>query len=190
MKKTLIAGIAGGVILFIWSFLAWVILPLHEPTLHKLPNEDAVIAALQSNATAKGIYLFPRSPGMSADKPTMDAWEQKLKRGPTGMLIYDTAGTDPFMTSQMASGFLLDILSALVVAWFLARSTAMNSSYLARVTYCGMFGVFVSVFTHLMSWNWMGFPMDYTIGLIIDGIVGLLLAGLAIAAIVKAPKTA
>ena len=76
MKKILIAGIAGGIILFIWSFMAWVLLPLHEPTMHKIPNEEAVIAALQSNVTAKGVYIFPKSPGMSADKATMDTWEQ------------------------------------------------------------------------------------------------------------------
>ena len=190
MKKTLIAGIAGGIILFIWSFMAWVLLPLHEPTMHKIPNEDAVIAALQANVTTKGVYIFPKSPGMNADKPTMDTWEQKLKRGPTGMLVYDPAGSDPLMTSQMAGGLILDIFSAMVVAWFLGRSTAMNSSYIARVAYCGMFGVFVSVFTHLMNWNWMGHTMEFTIGLIIDGIIGLLLAGLAIAAIVKTPKAA
>ncbi len=92
------------------------------------------------------------------------------------------------MTGHMAGGVLLDILSALVVAWFLARSTAMTSSYFSRVVYCGMFGVFVAVFTHLMNWNWMGFPMDFTSGLIIDGIVGLLLAGLGIAAIVNRQK--
>ena len=113
-----------------------------------------------------------------------------LKRGPTGMLVYDPAGSDPLMTSQMAGGLILDIFSAMVVAWFLGRSTAMNSSYISRVAYCGMFAVFVSVFTHLMNWNWMGHTMEFTVGLIIDGIIGLLLAGLAIAAIVKTPKAA
>ena len=106
------------------------------------------------------------------------------------MLIYDPAGSDPMMSGQMVVGLILDILTAMVVAWFLIRSTAYGASYISRVAYCGMFGIFVAVFTHLMNWNWMGHPMDFTIGLIIDGILGLLLAGLAMAAIVKAPKTA
>ncbi len=72
-----------------------VILPLHEPTMHKIPNEDAVIAALQSNVTAKGLYIFPKSPGMTADKATMDTWEQKLRRGPMGSVGYDQRDLTP-----------------------------------------------------------------------------------------------
>jgi hypothetical protein len=92
------------------------------------------------------------------------------------------------MPRQMAVGIILDIIAACIVAWFLARSTAMNATYLSRVTYCGMFGIFVTFFTHLSYWNWMGYPADFTTGLIVDAIVSWLLAGLGIAAVVKAPQ--
>ena len=189
MKKNLIAGVVGGVILFVWSFLAWVVLPLHESTIKAIPNEDAVMGMLQQSMTEKSVYIFPRNPGIKADQAAMDAWGQKMKRGPVGMLIYDPVGMEPMMPSQMVVGFILDILSALIAAWFLARSTAMASSYVARVAYCGMLGIFVSVFSHLMNWNWMGFPTDFTTGLVVDSIISWILAGLAIAAFVKAPAT-
>jgi hypothetical protein len=51
-----------------------------------------------------------------------------------------------------------------------------------------MFGLFVTFFTHLSYWNWMGYPGDFTSGLIVDAIMSWLLAGLGIAAVVKAPK--
>jgi hypothetical protein len=188
MKKTLIAGLVGGVILFVWSFLAWTVFPLHEPSLHRMTNEDAVIAALQPQLRDKAVYMFPKGPGMSADKATMDAWTEKMRRGPTGLIFYDPQGSDPMMASQMVIGLILDILSAALIAWFLARSTAMTASFLARAAYCAMFAIFVSVYTHLMSWNWMGYPVDFTVGLILDGIIGCFLAGLGIAAIIKPPS--
>jgi hypothetical protein len=188
MNKSVVGAIVGGVILFVWSYLAWVILPLHGPSLHQIANEEAAIQALQSHLDGKAVYSFPRNPGMSADKSAMDGWTEKVKRGPNGLIVYDPAGVNSMMPSQMLSGLILDILSAWMVVWFLARSIALNASYLARVAYCGMFGVFSSLFTHLMAWNWMGFPIDYTSSMIIDAIVSWLLAGLGIAAIVKSPR--
>jgi hypothetical protein len=185
--KSIIGGIVGGVILFGWSFLAWVILPLHEPTLHKISDEEAVVSALQSHLGEKGVYALRKNPGMN-DKAAMDAWTEKVKRGPNGLIAYDPAGSDPMMPGQMAVGLVLDILAAWIACWFLARSIALNAPYLARVAYCGMFGVFISVFSHLMAWNWMGFPVDYTSAMIIDSMVSWILAGLGIAAIVKAPR--
>lgn len=187
MKKTILGALAGGIILFVWSFLAWVILPLHAPTLHEIPDEDAIIAVLKPALSSKAVYAFPHNPGMSADQAAQNAWTEKSRRGPGGMIIYDPAGQDPMMSGAMITGFIIDFLSALVVAWLLARSTAVSSSYLGRVAFCGMFAIFAIVFNYLTMWNWMGFPADFTTALSVDALIAWLLAGLAIAAIVKAP---
>ena len=189
MKQIILGGVIGGVIFFVWSIMAWVILPLHEPHLHRIQNEDAMISALQPLLSDHAVYMFPKGPGMSGDKAAMDAWAEKMRRGPTGLIIYNPKGTDPMMPSQMVIGLILDILSAALIAWFLSRSTAVAASYFARVMYCAMFAIFVTVYTHLMSWNWMGFPGDFTSGMILDSIVGCILAGLGISAVVKPPKT-
>ena len=189
MKKIVIGGLIGGVILFVWSFLAWVILPLHTPTLHKIANEDAVVSALQPALPDKAVYIFPHNPGMSADQAAQNAWMEKTRRGPAGLIIYNPAGSDPMMTSQMVIGFIIDILAALLVAWLLTRSTALASSYFGRVAFCGMFAIFAMLFDYLTMWNWMGYPGDFTIALIVDGLIAWLLAGLGIAAVVKAPRS-
>ncbi len=187
MKKTLIASLAGGLVLFVWSFCAWVVLPLHSSSIKAIPNEDAFMSMMQQSAMSKSVYIFPSNPGMKADEAAATVWQEKMRRGPTGMLMYNPGGEDPMMTGQMVVGFILDVLSALLAAWFLARSTAVAASYMARVAYCGMLGIFVSVFEHLMNWNWMGTPTDFTTGLIVDSIISWILAGLVIAAIVKSP---
>ncbi len=187
MKKVFLGGLVGGIILFLWSFLAWVILPLHSPTLHEIPNEDAVISALNLALPAHAVYTFPHNPGTSAGEAAQNAWAEKVKRGPGGMIIYSPSGADPMMAGQMVGGVIIDILSALIVAWLLTRSTALTASYLSRVAFCGMFAIFAAFFDYLTMWNWMGFPADFTTALIVDGLIAWLLAGLAIAAIVKAP---
>jgi hypothetical protein len=184
MKRILIAGIVGGLIMFAWGVIANALIPLHTPSLHNIPNEDAVVTALQTNLSTPGVYLFP---GMPADRQqsTMDAYIQKYKRGPLGMIIYRPDGADPFMAGQMITGLIIAFLSAILAAWFLSRSTAMMSKYLRRVIYCGMLGIFISVFANLNYWNWYYYPLDYTTANIADTIIGWLLAGLGIGAIIK-----
>lgn len=194
MKKIILGGLVGGVILFVWGILAWVVLPLHDASLRRIADEDTVITALRSSMAAEGVYVFPAMPeqsaGMTAQQreAAMASWTEKYKRGPIGLIIYDPEGANPFMPSMMVVGFILDFLSALVAAWFLSRSTAVVSSYTARVAFCGMLGLFASLVTHLTYWNWMSFPRDYTTAMVLDAVVGWVLAGLGIGALVKAPK--
>ena len=184
MKRILIAGIVGGLIMFVWGILANAVIPLHTPSQHSIPNEDAVVTALQTNLSAPGVYLFP---GMPADRQqsTMDAYIQKYKRGPLGMIIYRPEGADPLMIGQMITGLILALISGILAAWFLSRSTAMMSKYLSRVIYCGMLGVFVTFFIHLNDWNWYYYPLDFTTANIADTLISWLLAGLGIGAIIK-----
>lgn len=184
MKKIIIAGIVGGLILFVWGFLVNAVIPLHSPSLRSIPNEDAVIGVLQSTLITPGVYIFP---GMVTDKQpsSIEAYTQKYQRGPLGMIIYRPTGADPFMASQMIVGLLIAIISGILAAWFLSRSTAMMSKYFTRVIFCGMLGVFVTFFIHINSWNWYFYPLDYTTANIADTILGWLLAGLGIGAIIK-----
>lgn len=187
MKQLLLAALLGGIVLFLWGWLSWSIIPIHNASLLSIENEDAVIAALHVNMDRKGVYAFPAMPTIQ-DPTIMDEWEQKYKDGPVGMIIYDPEGTEPMKPDQMIIGFILGCISAFIVAWFLSRSTAAMASYFARVAYCGMFGIFIALVSHLTNWNWMGYPIDYTISWIADSIIGWILAGTVLAAIIKIQK--
>lgn len=137
MKKTLLGGLVGGLILLVWGVIAWMVLPLHESSLRRIS--------------------YPQ-------------------------------GSEPFMPARFLIGFIVNFIAAFFAAWFLARSTAAASSYMARVAFCGMLGIFASFAVHLPYWNWMYFPFDHTTAMIADTVLGWVLAGLGIAAIVKPPK--
>jgi hypothetical protein len=47
--KVLLAGIFGGIVMFIWTSIAHMALPLGEAGLGEIPNESAVLSAMQSN---------------------------------------------------------------------------------------------------------------------------------------------
>jgi hypothetical protein len=189
MTRTLLGGVVGGFILLIWGMLAWMVLPIHNDTVKNLPNEQAVVAALQGTPGV-GVYAFPGRPTDSSDKAAMDAYMERYRRGPMGMVVYDPNGMDPMMTSNMIIGTIIYILAALVAAWFYKRSTAITGTLLQRLSFFGMLGVFLSLATYFANWNWMGFPLGFTTSMAVDTIVGWLLAGWGITLVVKPPKKA
>jgi hypothetical protein len=188
MTRTLLAGVLGGFILLVWGILAWMVLPMHKDTIQKLPNEDAVVAALQSTP-GQGVYYFPAMPENTSDKAAMDAYTERYRRGPMGMIVYDPNGGDPMMVSNIIVGLLIYILAALVAAWFYERSTALAGTLLQRLSFFGMLGIFLSLATYFANWNWMGYPLSFTTSMALDTIIGWVLAGYGISLVVKPPKT-
>ena len=53
----------------------------------------------------------------------------------------------------------------------------------------GLLGLFAALVTHVAYLNWMWFPVDHTLAMSADVVIGWLLAGLAMAAIVGPQKT-
>jgi hypothetical protein len=61
------------------------------------------------------------------------------------------------------------------------------TTYGTRVMIVVLIGLFAEIYIDLPYWNWYGFPMNYTIGHLLGGILSWAVAGLAMAAIVKRP---
>ena len=59
MKKLLIASSVGAVILFVWSAMAWTMLPLHHHTFMYTPNQDPIMEAINQNLDESGVYAVP-----------------------------------------------------------------------------------------------------------------------------------
>lgn len=191
MKKIILAAVVGGLILWVWGFLAWAVLPLHNATMRAFPDEMAAMDQFRRELPGPGVYVFPMMPDPSsaADPAVTDAamteYTARYASGPTGWLFYDPAGKDPFMVNQLIAGFFIFAAAAGLVAWLLSRSTAAAGSFLSRVAFCGVIGLLIAVGTHLSAWNWMDHPFDWTRAMMIDSIVAWLLAGAGIAGIIR-----
>ena len=92
-------------------------------------------------------------------------------------------------TGVLVTGFLIDLLAATLVAMLLSSVGSCGQNYWCRVGFIASLGVFTALIGHLSYWNWMHFPLGYTLAFVLDVIIGWTLAGLAIAFIIR-PKTA
>lgn len=189
MRQFLLGGLVGGILLFVWGAVSWTVLPFSISSLHRVSGEDALLGAMKASMGAKGVYYLPAMPPKSGvpanDEQMQKQYNEKLKAGPTALVVFNPRGSEPLRTDQMIYGLVDDFLCTLIGIWFLMRSTAYASSYIARAAYFGMFGVLVSFFVHLTNYNWFDYPADYTVAMTLDAVLAWIVSGLGVAAVVK-----
>ena len=184
MPRILSAAVAGAVVYFVWQMATWMFLPIHGHTVNAFPDEDAIRDALTAQNLETGLYSAP----FGSDEEMMDpesAFTKKHQAGPIFNVFYRKEGSEPMPPLMMVTGLVTDFLAALIVALLLSCANGCCASYGKRVGFVTAFGIFLALTAHVSYYNWMRFPVDYTLMFIVDAVVGWLLAGLAIAAIVK-----
>ena len=183
MGRLLVAGLLGGIAMFIWSSLAHTALPLGSVGLQEMPDDAAVISSLQGALGDKaGLYMFPGS-GMGVD-PHDDAAalkvvEARTKSGPSGLLVYHGPGRDTAMGPYIGKELALEIFQTLILAWLISKLAV--SSFGGRTLAAVAVGGMVAVATNGSYRIWYGFPADFTYAAILIQLVGYALAGLVIA---------
>ena len=191
-KKILIGGIVGGIVMFIWGAVSHMALGLGEAGIKQLPNEDAVLAPLPANLKESGFYFFPgmdQTPGMTKEqqKASEENWKKKYTTGPSGVLVYLAHGGEAMSPKQLLTQFATDLITSLLAACLLAAAAGALTGYGGRVLFVTLLGCLPWLAVNLPYWNWYGFPIDFTLAALADGVIGFFLAGLVLAAMVKRP---
>jgi hypothetical protein len=187
-KRVILAGILGGILVFNWGYVAHMVLPTGEMGVHALPDEASVIATIRSTMKAPGFYLFPdMDKSGKASESEQQAWAEKAKQGPVGVLIVRPDGREFAMGPLLLTELGTNIASALIAALVLSQVRA-GASYWTRVALVTLLGVFALVTVVVPFWNWYSFPADFVASEAIEHIAGWFLAGLAMAAIVRSPR--
>ena len=188
IKRVFIAGLLGGVAMFIWGSVSHMALGLEESAVKDLPNEGPITAAMQVGIKEPGFYFFP---GMEVNaKATKEEkaaaqkkWNEKYAAGPRGVVIFYPTGQNfnfpKKLALQLAAQIAVGILLAIIVAQSASRSYAGR---LAMVTLIGLIPFLMSGFPY---WNWYAFPRDFTVVEFIDRVLTIFCGGLVVAAMAK-----
>ncbi len=175
MKNCVLAVVLSAVVLFVWGFVSWTILPWHNMVANRFEDESAVSTVLKENATTAGIYYLPFA-------------QEDLKPGEVFALANVLPdGLDANMGRMMGVGLLGQAVSALLVLLLLGNTS--NLDYWGRVRFVALAGVAIGFVSHFPYWNWFGFSTSYTLVIILDSLVAWLLAGLVMAKYVEGQST-
>jgi hypothetical protein len=124
---------------------------------------------------------------MQGTKEDMDAWSEKYRTSPAGIMIYKPQGGEMMPPSMLITELITNILAALIAAFLLSRALGGLGGILGKAVFVSLFGLFAGVEIDLSYWNWYGFPTSYTLSYIAQHVIGWFLAGLVLAWFLKKP---
>ena len=183
--KILLTGILGGIVMFIWTSVAHMALPLGEAGIREVANESAVLSAMQSNiGDQTGLYIFP-GPGVEKNATRQEKNEamkhmaEKMATNPSGILMYHAPGRPFTIGKWLGIEFGTELLEAILVVFLLVQTRIVSFS--GRVGFVLVAGILAAITTNVSYWNWYGFPCVYTASYMFIQIVGFLLVGVVAA---------
>jgi hypothetical protein len=176
--RILLAGLAAGIAMFVWSSIAHLATPLATMGISTLPDESVTVGNLASAIGDKGgLFLFPSNMGASPSSSAATA--------PGGLLVFNPKTVTTMQPKTLIIEFLTELAEGLIAAWLLAQ-TALTA-YAARVGFVAAIGLAAAITTNIPYWNWYTFPLAYTFGYALTEFIAYVFAGLAAAAVLR-PK--
>lgn len=179
--RILLAGILGGIAMFIWTSIAHMALPLGEAGINEMPNESTVLSAMQSSMGDKtGLYIFPglgvgKNATRDEKNEAMKQTQQRIAANPSGILMYHPPGRQFAFGKSLAIEFGTEVLQAILVIWLLTQTRI--GSIGGRVGFVLIAGILATITTNVSYWNWYGFPGVYTASYMLIELVGFALVG-------------
>lgn len=168
MKKTIIASVVGGLILFFWQFLSWTILDTHRPMQNYTPKQQEILDFLGQNLE-DGSYYLPTLP----QGASMEENEKLMKESvgkPWAEIRYHKA-MNANMSLNMIRGLLVDILVVFLFCSYLLKSSLDFKSTLISALVFGLIAYLITDYTKQIWFE------TNTIPDLIDAIVGWALVG-------------
>lgn len=187
-KRVFLAGVLGGIAMFIWSFIAHDLLPLGEIGMRQFRDEGPMLDAMKTNlGDAEGLYHFPghRAGPNATRQEKEDAMKRAMEKaasGPSGILLYHPTRQFSF-GKLLGVEFATELIEAILVVFLLAQTRV--SSFGGRVGFVFVAGILAAIATNVSYWNWYGFPSVYTASYMFIQVIGFLCVGLIAALVLR-----
>ncbi len=186
MKKFIIGSVVGTLIIFIWSFASWKILPIHVHSFNHTPAQDTVLKVLDKALPTSGSYLLPNPDNREVESVTPEYKAADKKNmtemvGKPSAIIFFTKKTGAMDPMQIVRGLIIDLFAVMSACIILMLTTDRLKTFFMRWWIIMLIGFIVALNSYMLDWNWMGFPWHFIKRELIDvfvewGLVGLWLA--------------
>ncbi len=182
MKKSLIASIVGGLIIFFWQFLSNAALDLHRPASQYTPEQDTIMAFLSTHLK-EGKYFLPNTPDNATSTEKQKLMEDSGGR-PWAIIDYkEQMNTN--MGMNMIRGLLTDIIMVWLLCWILLKGRF--ESFNAILTTSVIIGFMSFLYFPYANFVWYESPGIYAD--LLDYIAGWALCGIWLGYYLKGKKT-
>lgn len=176
MARTLLGGLLAGVALYLVGFIFWGT-PLSQLAYNRLepPQSAAVQQALAEQLTRSGTgtYLVPAMGTAQGDI--------LYARGPVATVHFNSAGFPIVDSAALGTGFLLAIVTGLIIALALGAIGARVTDFFSRAQVAILFALAATLYTEIGQPIFNHYGYGYWIYLFLSDFIGLSVAGLIVA---------
>ncbi len=179
IKRVLLAGLAGGLVLIAWAFVANAFFGLSARLLmNQVRDEGFIFSVLVAAVPGPGVYIVnPPIEGPEGFAP--DAPVFSVLAGDVG---HGAAGTG------MVIGIVLAFVLALMVAGLMASaSDRVLSRYWKRAAFVATIGLLLALVGDVSRWGIGGYPLDTALALGVNRFGSWVVVGLVMAWILRPP---
>lgn len=120
MKKLIISALVGGLILFIWQSLSFMMLQLHNSEMQYTPQQDEILEALKASGIEEGEYFLPTTPTNTPSEEERVAYMEKYTGQPWARISYHES-MDMSMGMNMIRGLVANIFAVFLLTWLLLK---------------------------------------------------------------------
>jgi hypothetical protein len=140
MKKLLIGSFVGALILFIWQFLSWTTLNIHESNFQYSENQEAILESL-SSSLKPGTYYMPTVPPDASEEVYKQAMIDSEGKPWAVVQYHDSLEFN--MGMNMFRGFAINFVTLMLLCWVLLKITPTSfSTILITTLSIGFIGFF------------------------------------------------
>jgi hypothetical protein len=170
-----LAILLSSVLVFIVSAIVHMVLKYHNKDYTRLPNEDAVRAAIRSGNPLPAQYIIPYCAEMKQmENPEM---KQKYTEGPVAVINLMRPGV-PRMGKYLVQWFLFSLVVSFFIAYITAHAIPSGAKYLEVFRIVGAVGFLAYAAGQVPAAIWMGKPWRVAWKEVFDGLLyGLVTAG-------------
>ena len=178
MKGIIVGALLGAVLMFMWGFLFWGVLPVGATAISGVEDQAGLQAELAKRIPQSGVYMLPYAQDQS------DAEYQALHaKGPIVTIHYRAEGSEPMSPGTFAMGYFHEFIVLLIMGLMLKMAAV--ASFGARFVVVFMGGIAGSVFSTFSGPIWWLNPWSMAWTNTIYEVVAWLLAAVVLAALVK-----
>ena len=173
IKKIIVSGLLGGLVLIIWTFVVNGILGFRTSLdMKTIADERQVYELLKSNIVEPGRYTV--NPELTPGGPFPD-------NEPVFSVIYGGMGHEA-AGSLMLIGLIIFLIAPIIGAWLLSHASEnVLSSYTCKVSFFTGIGILFALFSDLSSYGIGGYPLGDALLLAGHSIIVWTLVGLVVA---------
>jgi len=192
--RHLLAAFVGAIVVFMWGFTAWAAADIWSFAFAKTTDEVAVHDTIRTQFPQDGAYFIPRMPKPSEcdqstpeGKAQWDAFEKRLKDGPTALVLVRRDGLAPIEVKELVRGFGIEFGASLLFACILS---AVAGGFVRRVFLGFTVAAFMATATWGVSWNFFHLPNGFALAEWFDTVIGWTLCAAVLAFILPKSKRA